>query len=237
MDVVGWLAVADLFISYSKRDAFMAAHLAAHLESEGFSVWYDRELRATEHYRDEIVRELRAAKAVLVVWSPSSVESDWVRAEASVANSLGTLISLRTETIGYPEIPLPFGEVHIVRAGDLEDVVRAARAKVGQHATLPHAWKRLKAATRSEILGFIGIAGTSLTVLPNLSGLIKFGELASYLLSRWHSIISYFWSHVGSLLSIHIPARLATLLSFFVFAVLMLISTTKRKVVPSARAS
>ena len=33
-------------------------------------------------YRDEIMKELAAARAVIVIWTQASIASDWARAEA-----------------------------------------------------------------------------------------------------------------------------------------------------------
>jgi hypothetical protein len=40
--------MADIFISYSKPDHALAVKLAAFLESEGWSVWWDKSLGAAE---------------------------------------------------------------------------------------------------------------------------------------------------------------------------------------------
>ena len=50
--------MADIFISYSKSDHVLALKLSAYLESEGWSVWWDKSLGAADHYRDEIMKQL-----------------------------------------------------------------------------------------------------------------------------------------------------------------------------------
>src|SRR5258707_12675158 len=64
---------------------------------------------------------LRAAKAVVVVWSAEAASSQWVRAEANVAREAGTLVQLRVDGA---KPPLPFNEVQCADlcgwAGDLE---------------------------------------------------------------------------------------------------------------------
>ncbi len=53
-------------------------------------------------FDEETEAELRAAKAVLVLWSPRSVASRWVRSEASVALRLETLVPVMIEFCERP---------------------------------------------------------------------------------------------------------------------------------------
>jgi hypothetical protein len=80
--------MADIFISYSKADHALALKLSTFLEAEGWSVWWDRSLGAADLYRDEIMKQLAAARAVISIWTPNSIKSDWVRAEAGRAKAL-----------------------------------------------------------------------------------------------------------------------------------------------------
>jgi hypothetical protein len=51
--------MADIFISYSKADRPLALKLSAFLESEGWTVWWDKSLGAANLYRPTL--ESRAA--------------------------------------------------------------------------------------------------------------------------------------------------------------------------------
>ena len=53
---------------------------------EGFSVWWDASLHSGETFDEVIEHQLRNAGAVVVLWSPRSVASRWVRAEATQAD-------------------------------------------------------------------------------------------------------------------------------------------------------
>jgi len=61
----------DIFISYSKADHALALKLSAFLEAEGWTVWWDKSLAAADLYRDEIMEQLAAARAVITIWSPA----------------------------------------------------------------------------------------------------------------------------------------------------------------------
>jgi hypothetical protein len=104
--------MADIFISYSKPDRDLTLKLAAYLQSEGWSVWWDKSLGAGDAYRDEIMKQLTVARAVITIWSKNSIQSDWVRAESGRAKADGKLIPVKTADVTYPDIPLPFGEMH-----------------------------------------------------------------------------------------------------------------------------
>ncbi len=98
--------MADVFISYASEDRQRIKPLAEALESRGFSVWWDRALGAGEDYASVITRELRAAKAVIVVWTDAASASTFVRDEAGRARDEGRLVPVLLDRV---EIPLGFG--------------------------------------------------------------------------------------------------------------------------------
>jgi TolB-like protein len=95
----------DIFLSYNREDQASARRFAEAFEAEGISVWWDVTLRSGEAY-DQVTEEaLRTAKAVVVLWSPRSVVSRWVRAEATLADRNRTLVPAR---IGTCDLPIMF---------------------------------------------------------------------------------------------------------------------------------
>lgn len=56
------------------------------LRSVGYDVWRDATLLPHDAYPQEIERQLRAARAVLVIWSQDALNSKCVRAEAHIAS-------------------------------------------------------------------------------------------------------------------------------------------------------
>jgi len=81
----------DVFISYAREDEGMARRFAEAFAQEGLTVWWDAALHSGETFDEVIEQELRASKAVVVLWSPHSVASRWVRAEATLADRNRTL--------------------------------------------------------------------------------------------------------------------------------------------------
>jgi len=94
----------DIFISYSREDEPVTRRFAAAFRQEGFSVWWDDALRSGEAFDEVIEQELRSAKAVVVLWSPRSVSSRWVRAEATLADRRRRLAPVVIEPCDRPII-------------------------------------------------------------------------------------------------------------------------------------
>jgi hypothetical protein len=94
----------DIFLSYAREDRPTARAYAECLTEEGFSVWWDASLRSGETFDEVIEQRLRAAKAVVVLWSPRSVASRWVRAEATLADRRNKLAPAIIEACDRPII-------------------------------------------------------------------------------------------------------------------------------------
>lgn len=94
--------MADVFLSYKKEDKARAQQIADGLKAEGFDVWWDPRLNAGETYDEVIERHLRAARCAVVLWSPRSRESRWVRAEATVAMNRDALVPIMIEACEPP---------------------------------------------------------------------------------------------------------------------------------------
>ena len=96
------MTTPDVFLSYNREDSDTARRFAEGLEREGFSVWWDQTLRSGEAYDEVTEAALKAAKAVVVLWSPRSVVSRWVRAEATIADRNKTLVPVMIEPCERP---------------------------------------------------------------------------------------------------------------------------------------
>jgi adenylate cyclase len=94
--------MADIFVSYARSDKMRVAPLVAAIEARGWSVWWDPAIDAGQQFDDQIEAELKAASAVLVVWTAASVASRWVRGEAREAADRGTLVPVRFDGVSMP---------------------------------------------------------------------------------------------------------------------------------------
>ena len=107
--------MADVFVSYARTDKERVAPIVAAIEAKGWSVWWDPEISAGQLFDDQIEAAMNAAKCVLVVWTPTSVASRWVRGEAREAADRGILVPVRFE-----EARLPM-DVRALHTTDLDD--------------------------------------------------------------------------------------------------------------------
>lgn len=81
--------MADIFVSYSRRDTERVQALVQAIEAHGVSLWWDRSLEQNENFPAIIRSEIKAAKVVLVCWSEAASDSHWVLEEADEARHTG----------------------------------------------------------------------------------------------------------------------------------------------------
>src|SRR5688572_17916851 len=123
--------MADIFISYARSTEEQAQRVEAALQGRGYSVWRDSELPAHRNYADVIEERLKAAKAVVVIWSAEAVKSQWVRAEADAARAIGTLVQVGFDGTAPP---MPFNQIQCASLKDWDGDVAAP------------AWKKVEAS-------------------------------------------------------------------------------------------
>jgi predicted ATPase/class 3 adenylate cyclase len=100
--------MSDVFISYARSTEQEAKQVTDALRALGYGVWRDDELPAHRAYTKVIDEKLRAAKAVVVVWSTEAVDSDWVQSEADRARLDRKLVQL---SIDGAQPPMPFDRI------------------------------------------------------------------------------------------------------------------------------
>ena len=107
--------MADVFVSYSRSDKTRVAPLVAAIKAKGWSVWWDPSIAAGQQFDDQIEAQLLAASAVLVVWTPASVVSRWVRGEARDAAERDILVPVRFDGARLPI------DARAIQTTDLDD--------------------------------------------------------------------------------------------------------------------
>ena len=113
--------MSDVFISYSRSDRTIAEAIAKLLEASGVSVWWDRDIPIGKSFDSEIEQQLQVASCVLVLWSGTSVNSEWVKNEATEGLDKGRLVPALIETV---RIPLAFRRI---QSADLRDWDRCSQ--------------------------------------------------------------------------------------------------------------
>ena len=75
-------------MSYSRKDDAVMRRIVAFLRKQGIIVWVDNEklIPGTPIWEEEIEKAIKGASAIVVVLSPDSKNSEWVRREISLAD-------------------------------------------------------------------------------------------------------------------------------------------------------
>ncbi len=162
----------DIFISYNREDAAIARLYADALADAGLTVWWDATLRSGEDYDAVTEKSLRTAKAVVVLWSPRSVNSRWVRAEATIADRGHTLAPVMIEACDRPVMFELKQTVELSHwRGDISDkawldFVADLRRKVGREAPDPVAEVATPIKPEPAKAAHISAGRSTVAVLP-----------------------------------------------------------------------
>jgi len=154
MCALGGGAVSEVFISHASADDVFVAELRVRLEVLGISVWVDsRELRGGSRLAPEIEQAIAEASHFVVVLSPGTVNSPWVRREIDKALEVQQgrdgyrvipllLPGIRVRALGmwFPEEPVAVAVE--VGAGGLSGALPALLAALGKRLPTDH--KRLE---------------------------------------------------------------------------------------------
>jgi TolB-like protein len=149
--------MSDVFISYARSTEKQALQVAEALRGQGYNIWRDDELPAHRAYTDVIEERLKAARAVVVIWSAEAAKSHWVRAEANTALEAGTLVQMTVDGV-MP--PMPFGQI---QCADLSGWTGDTEAS---------GWRKVVAS----VADLVGRAGSSQSRPTAASSGAKFAE-------------------------------------------------------------
>ena len=134
---------ATVFLSYSREDQKRALPVIKALEAAGIKVWWDGLLEGGDSFLPTTEAALESADAVVVLWSQTSVNSHWVRDEATRGRERSCLVPL---TIDGTHAPLGFRQLQTINiskwrgkagAPEIERAVRAVHGFAGQAHTAP----------------------------------------------------------------------------------------------------
>ena len=159
--------MANVFLSYAREDEAAAKQLAEGIRGAGHEVWWDRHIQGGSRFSTEIDRALKSAEAVVVLWSPASVDSAWVQDEAAEGRDSGRLIPV---SLAGTRPPLGFRQFHTVElgkfngvAGELDDLLDAisktAGSKASETAASQAAEHKASRGVSACVLPFVNMSG------------------------------------------------------------------------------
>jgi hypothetical protein len=102
--------MAQVFISYSRKDLQFVQKFAQTLMSNGVDVWWDlSSLQGGDNWTNEIPQAIENCDSCIVVLSPNSVESEWVQKEYTYALKQ----KKRIIPLLYQECDTPFALINL----------------------------------------------------------------------------------------------------------------------------
>jgi hypothetical protein len=125
----------DIFLSYEKSDKTRAMKLAEALEQNGWKVWWDHKIPPGRTWAEVIESSIKATRCVIVLWSRSSIKSEWVQKEARAAAKRKCLIPVLIDQV---EPPFEFEHVQAAdltgwegaQTGDFTDLIAELRDRL-----------------------------------------------------------------------------------------------------------
>lgn len=120
--------MSDVFISYSQLQPEPTEGLASDLGGQGYNYWYDTRLLPKDKFWRVIMKRITDAKAVIVIWSPPAIDSDFVYAEAKLAHEQNKLICVRTAEVASAQVPIPFNIYNVTPVADRARIYGALQA-------------------------------------------------------------------------------------------------------------
>jgi hypothetical protein len=103
--------MADVFISYSRKDTEVARRIRRDLEDYGIDVFLDTaRLKAGEDFASELDKAAKSAKVILGLWSNHSLSSQWVLNECREGKSRDRLVPVSIDVLD--SVPVEFNGLH-----------------------------------------------------------------------------------------------------------------------------
>lgn len=101
--------MADIFLSYARKDRELAVVIKERLERQGYSVFFDVDkLDGGDVFPDVIDREVKTAKVVVGIWTPHALSRPWVKTECLIGKDRGVLVPVSLKSISLMDTPVTF---------------------------------------------------------------------------------------------------------------------------------
>lgn len=198
--------MSNVVISYARSDRPLANELAQYLLSLGFLVWWDVELLGSDDFTDVIQAEFSKARAVVVIWSETSVKSNFVRDEARFALQHRKLVATKTSRLEVDRIPFGFQGQH---TEDSDKILRAIEKLGATRQVAKPTTVMAESEEQAAMPGTVRVYRGQSNLSALLSGLaLRLPEFLPIGTSRWAAIglastyvlasVGFFWVATGS---------------------------------------
>lgn len=162
-------AGVSIFLSYSREDRAQVLPIIKRLNAAGHDVWWDGLLEGGDRFSQVTETALETRDVVLVAWTARSINSHWVRDEATRGRDRGRMLSVSLD--GTPP-PLGFRQIQYI---DLSQDRRKADGTAFQEVLAALAKIDGKAGTRLTFVDQAPVSQGKLPVFSRRSSLILGG--------------------------------------------------------------
>ncbi len=138
------------FLSYARADQAQAAKLAAALQAAGLKLWWDALIEGGAAFAKSIEAALHDCDAVIVLWSTTSVGSDWVLDEAAKGRDLRKLVPVSIDGTGPPLGFRQYQSIDLSRWQGNADATQIIAVVRGVHAATGQAVQHVPATTNAQ---------------------------------------------------------------------------------------
>jgi hypothetical protein len=94
--------MSDIFVSYASEDRDRITPVVRALEATGWSVSWDKTIPVGKAWRKIIETEIETCRCMVVIWSATSINKEWVYEEASEGKRRGVLAPVLIDDIRPP---------------------------------------------------------------------------------------------------------------------------------------
>jgi hypothetical protein len=111
----------QVFLSYSRQDTWIAHVMREKIEARGIKVWLDViDLPAGANVRERIKEGMRASTEALILLSPASRNSDWVKHELGIADGMDKWTTLILFHVASDDVPEPVSHLNYLSINDFD---------------------------------------------------------------------------------------------------------------------
>jgi hypothetical protein len=114
-----------VFLSHSTRDLWISERLKEKMEEVGVEVWLDAfDLPGGGNVKERIKEGVQSSSECLILLSPASRDSDWVKHEAGLADAYGKPTVLVLLHVGEDAVPDPLRDLKFIEINEFPGYVR-----------------------------------------------------------------------------------------------------------------
>lgn len=149
-----------IFISHSSRDKWIAKRIAKDLEELSIDTFLDeKDLEAGDDLDEIVDIHLQSCDELLIILSPSSVNSAWVLVEVGGAKALGKRIVPILLHLGANDIPSPIGKKLALDINNIEQFYEQVKARSQGKSPSPEVTprRRRRRVDVGDIVQFVSV--------------------------------------------------------------------------------